>query len=61
MIEKNYIVIAHNNPIQLLRLIQRLDDGFSKFYIHIDLKTPINQFEELEKNSNVHFVRDRIK
>lgn len=61
MIEKNYIILAHNKPNQLYRLIQRLDDGFSKFYIHIDLNVNIDQFKELEKNTSVHFVHDRVK
>lgn len=61
MIKKNYIILAHNKPNQLCRLVQSLDDGLSKFYIHIDLNVSIHQFQELEKNSSVHFVNNRVK
>lgn len=59
MIDKNYIILAHKNPQQLERLINRLDDGYSFFYIHLDLKTDIDAFEHLQKN-NVKFIEERV-
>jgi hypothetical protein len=34
-----YLVLAHNQPLQLLRLIDRLDQPSAWFYIHIDIKS----------------------
>ena len=41
---KAYIVLAHTLPVQLCRLIQRLDDGSSIFYVHIDKASPMAAF-----------------
>jgi hypothetical protein len=43
-LQKAYIVLAHNNPGQLQRLLQRLADGNSWFFLHIDAKQPIGPF-----------------
>lgn len=42
MINKAYLILAHKDLNHLLRLIDKLDDGNSFFYIHIDLKTSID-------------------
>ena len=42
--QKNYLILAHRNPEQLCRMIKALDDGNSKFFIHLDAKTPIEPF-----------------
>ena len=42
--QKNYLILAHKNPQQLTRMIKTLDDGNSKFFIHLDAKTPIEPF-----------------
>lgn len=57
---KNYLILAHHSPQQLKRLVQRLNDVHSNFYIHIDLKSDINQFELLLFNENIHFIRQRV-
>ena len=55
----NYIILTHKSPIQLERLISRLDDQDSTFFVHIDLKTDIEQFKYLQKE-NVIFLEDRV-
>ncbi len=45
--EKAYIILAHKNPHQLYRLIQKLDDQHSAFFIHIDKKASFTGFEQL--------------
>lgn len=45
--EKAYIILAHKQPDQLYRLVERLDDGQSVFFIHIDKKASITDFEIL--------------
>jgi len=55
--KKAYIIIAHKNPAHLYRLVSRLNDGNSEFFIHIDKKVSISPFQTLEKfGSTVHFL-----
>lgn len=57
---KNYIILAHKNPEQILHLIKKLDDGESSFYIHIDKNFPLTPFETvLSNNSNTIFIKNR--
>ncbi len=43
--KKAYIIMAHRYPAQLHRLIDRLNDGCSEFFIHVDKTAEITQFE----------------
>ena len=48
-----YIVLAYKNPDQLCRLIQKLINKDSTFYLHIDKKSNISEFKnELSKLNN---------
>lgn len=55
------LIIAHNRPKQLLRLVKSLDADRFDFYIHIDGKTEISQFSDMMKLSNVVFLKKRVK
>jgi len=44
--KKAYIITAHKNPDHLNRLITRLNDGNSEFFVHIDQKSDITPFEK---------------
>jgi hypothetical protein len=49
--------MAHKSPNQLYRLVDRLNDGASEFFIHIDLKAEFSQFLQLKELGNVvHFT-----
>jgi hypothetical protein len=55
--EKAYMIMAHKDPKQLHRLVARLNDGRSEFFIHIDKKVEINPFEILTSFGEVvHFI-----
>jgi len=55
--KKAYIIVAHKNPRQLYRLITRLNDGNSEFFVHIGLNTSISMFFEiLDIGQQVHFL-----
>lgn len=55
--EKAYVIEAHKYPKQLYRLLSRLNDGFSEFFIHIDKTKNISDFENLTEFGNIaHFV-----
>lgn len=56
-----HLILAHNQPAQLERLIKRLAHPDADVYIHLDKKTPGQQFEHLQKLPNVFFVHNRVK
>jgi hypothetical protein len=50
----NYIILAHKEPGQLRRLVEKLTTDNTSFYIHVDRNHDIKPFEEALKNkSNV--------
>ncbi len=52
-----YIIMAHKNPHQLHRLVARLNDETSEFFIHIDKKAEFSQFQTLKEFGNgIHFI-----
>lgn len=57
--EKNYIILAHKNPTQIFRLIQSLEEPGSKFFIHVDLKSDLKEFELLSKSDNTLLIPER--
>ena len=57
--QKNYLILAHKNPLQLSRMIERLDDGASKFFIHLDAKTPIESFTTCLEGAHIRFIEPR--
>lgn len=56
-----HLILCHNNPAQVQRLIERLMHEDAAFYIHLDLKTDIAPFLRLQALPNVHFVQKREK
>ena len=56
-----YIILAHNSPEQLVRLIFKLNTDDVSFFIHIDKKTDktiySQIFNQLNKLPNVFFVK----
>lgn len=53
-----YLIQAHNNPLQLNRLIKALDNSSVDFFIHIDKKT-FFQFR-ISHKKNVHILSDPV-
>ena len=39
-----YLILAHNNPQQLERMLNMLQDPAAEFYIHVDKKSDIRTF-----------------
>ena len=56
-----YIILAHKLPGQLIRLVEKINTPYSEFFIHIDKKTHINIFQnvqnQLHRHENVHFLK----
>ncbi len=55
----SYIILAHKNPEQVKRLVQKLSHKDCYFYIHVDKKTDISPFlEKFSQIKNVFFMPD---
>lgn len=53
----NYILLAHNQPELLYRIISKLEHPNSFFYVHIDKNSDILPFKEILKDiNNVYFL-----
>ena len=46
----NYIILAHKEPLQVRRLVERLSTSTTYFYIHVDLNADIAPFEHALKD-----------
>lgn len=55
------IIIAHKNPLQLERLIRKMQHDNFDFYIHIDKKIKIDSFLYLRNLKGVSFISNRIE
>lgn len=54
---KAYIIMAHKSPGQLYRLVSRLNDGNSEFFVHIDAKANLSEFTAIQEfGDKVHFI-----
>lgn len=57
--ELNYIILAHKNPLQLKRLIERLSGPKTNFFIQIDKNVEIEIFEDcVNKYSEIYFLNN---
>ena len=55
-----HLILAHNNPQQLERLVKRLNHADADVYIHLDAKAPIAEYETIKDLPNTFFVKKRI-
>lgn len=55
-----YLIQAHKNPSQLERLIERLNEPWVYFIIHIDLKVDLKIFTDKIKANNIIFIDNRV-
>lgn len=55
-----YIISAYKHPLQLARLVHKLNSNLVCFFIHVDQRTDLKTFNQmkhlLEKFSNVYFL-----
>jgi hypothetical protein len=57
---KAYVILAHKNPSQVLKLIKRLDDSFSTFFLHLDKRVPLEQFQQVIDYSSCVKLVERV-
>lgn len=55
-----YLIIAHNNPNILERLVKSIRCEQATVFIHIDLKSDIKQFLQLDIYNDVIFIPNRV-
>jgi len=51
-----HLILAHDRPLQLERLVKRLVYANTDVYIHLDLKCNISEFERVKDLENVFFI-----
>jgi hypothetical protein len=57
-----YLVAAHHQPAHLARLIDRLDAGPVAFFVHVDQRANLADFQgEVGDAKNVAFLRERTR
>ena len=54
-----YIILAHANPRHLKRMIGALSSSDCSFFVHVDGKSDIGDFEPIEAD-NIFFSRERL-
>ena len=54
-----YLILAHNNPKHLQRLITSLSSSASSFFIHLDQKSDCADFASI-KGENIYFIKNNI-
>jgi hypothetical protein len=54
-----YLVLAHNNPRHLQRLVDALRSESAAFFVHIDRKSRWHDFAGL-RGADIHFTTERI-
>ena len=55
------LILAHKNPKQLERLIRSLNHPSFHFFIHLDAKSSLPEFDYLRTIPGVYFVRHRVR
>jgi hypothetical protein len=60
MVKIVYLVLAHNSPAHLRRLVQALSTSSAAFLVHIDNKADLNIFREA-LGTAVDFTRERVE
>ena len=58
MLKIAYLVLVHDQPAQFQRLIHALDSKNASFFVHIDLKSDISEFNCFM--NNVFFIKKRV-
>ena len=55
-----HLILAHNHPQQLERLVNRLTHPDADIYIHLDKKTDYSAFNQIASVPGVQFVKNRV-
>lgn len=57
----NFLILCHKSPLQVKKLIERLQSPISRFYVHVDMKSDITEFETILSDfQNVSLITERV-
>jgi len=56
-----HLILVHKDPAQLARLLDKLSHPNADVYVHIDKKTPVEEFIKVCKRPNVYIIKNRVK
>lgn len=57
-----YLILAHDRPQQVARLVGALDSPNARFIVHVDAKSDLREFvEALPESPRVRFLQDRVR
>lgn len=56
-----FLILAHKNPNHLLSLVRKLSHKNDTFFIHVDKKSEIKDFQDefIDSEINIHFLKER--
>jgi hypothetical protein len=55
-----YLILAHDDPRHLRRLVEAVQDDWTQIYVHIDKKAELARFTRAIDLSRVTFIPDRV-
>ncbi|WP_316820141.1 beta-1,6-N-acetylglucosaminyltransferase [Pedobacter gandavensis] len=55
-----HLIMAYKNSRQVERMVKAMNHPNFHFYIHLDLKIDIREFEHLKQIENLSFIRNRV-
>lgn len=55
-----HLILAHNHPQQLERLVKRLSHPDADVYIHLDRKAEMSSYEDIRNVPNTFFIQKRV-
>ena len=58
--QKHYLLLAHDQPDHVLRLVRRLDDGESTFWVHLDARVAIGPWCGVLDHPKVQLDEPRV-
>lgn len=55
-----YLILAHDNPAHLRRMIRALRENWTEIFVHIDTKAPRGLFDTVRDEPQTHFIDQRV-
>lgn len=55
-----HLILVHNNPDQLLRLVDRLHHPQAYIFVHVDAKADLSSFSLIRDIERVNFIKNRV-
>lgn len=58
---KHYLLLAHDQPDHVSRLVGRLDDGEATFWLHLDARADLGEWASVTAHDSVVVVEPRVR